>query len=101
MRITIFGATGLLGKPLIQHWKADAVTGLGSSDADIRDIAQIRQAIAHTRPEWIINAAAYTDVDGCESNQELAFAVNWRGAVNVAQAAKEAGARLLFRSEET
>jgi dTDP-4-dehydrorhamnose reductase len=100
MRITIFGATGLLGKALMREWKEDEVTGLGSTDADIRDIEHVRRAAAKTRPEWIINAAAYTDVDGCESNQELAFAVNWRGAVNVAQVAKEFGARLLFISTD-
>jgi dTDP-4-dehydrorhamnose reductase len=100
MRVTVFGATGLLGKPLMREWKADEVFPLGSNGADIRDIEQVRRAVASTRPEWIINAAAYTDVDGCESNQELAFAVNWRGAVNVAQVAKESGARLLFISTD-
>jgi dTDP-4-dehydrorhamnose reductase len=53
-----------------------------------------------THPEWIVLAAAYTDVDGCESNQDLAFSVNRDGAVNVAHAAKEAGARLLFLSSD-
>lgn len=74
MRITIFGATGLLGKQLMREWKADEVVGLGSKDADIRDVAKVRRVVVDTRPDWIINAAAYTDVDGCESNQELAFA---------------------------
>jgi len=100
MRITIFGATGLLGKPLMWESKADEVTGLGSKDADIRDVAPVRRAIANTHPDWIVNAAAYTDVDGCESNQQLALAVNWRGAVNIAQVAKESGARLLFVSTD-
>jgi len=45
-------------------------------------------------------SAAYTDVDGCESNPERAFAVNRDGAVNVAQAAKQANARLLFLSSD-
>jgi dTDP-4-dehydrorhamnose reductase len=53
-----------------------------------------------TNPEWIVLAAAYTDVDGCESNQDLAFAVNRDGAVNVATAAKEVGARLVFLSSD-
>ena len=100
MRITIFGATGLLGKALIAAWKADAVAGLGSKDADIRDIEQVRAAVEHTRPEWVVNAAAYTDVDGCESNQQLAFDLNWHAAVNVAQAAKDFGSRLLFLSTD-
>jgi dTDP-4-dehydrorhamnose reductase len=44
--------------------------------------------------------AAYTDVDGCEGNPDLAFAVNRDGAVNVAEAAKEAAARLMFLSSD-
>ena len=55
---------------------------------------------SETRPEWIVLSAAYTDVDGCESNAELAFAVNRDGAMNVATAAKEVGARLLFLSSD-
>lgn len=100
MRVIIFGATGLLGKALIREWDQDQVIGLGSKDVDIRDAAQIRNAIERSRPEWIVNAAAYTDVDGCETNRELAFAVNHRGAVNVAEAAKASGSRLLFLSTD-
>jgi dTDP-4-dehydrorhamnose reductase len=100
MRVTIFGATGLLGKALIREWKADEVTGLGSKDADIRDPKQVLAALERTQPEWIVLAAAYTDVDGCESNRDLAFAVNCTGAVNVAQAAKARGSRLLFLSTD-
>jgi dTDP-4-dehydrorhamnose reductase len=100
MRITIFGASGLLGKALMREWRGDAVTGLGSRDADIRDAQQVRQVVRGTNPEWIVLAAAYTDVDGCESNQDLAFAVNRDGAVNVATAAKEVGARLVFLSSD-
>ena len=52
--------------------------------------------VQHARPDWIILAAAYTDVDGCETNRDLAFDVNCRGAVNVAQAAKQHGAACCF-----
>jgi dTDP-4-dehydrorhamnose reductase len=100
MRVTIFGATGLLGKALLREWQQDEVVGFGSKDVDIRDAGQVRRAIEETRPEWIVNAAAYTDVDGCEGNQELAFAVNYRGAVTVAQVAKACGSRLLFLSTD-
>ncbi|MGA7381335.1 MAG: dTDP-4-dehydrorhamnose reductase [Terriglobales bacterium] len=100
MRVTIFGATGLLGKALVREWKSDEVTGLGSKDADIRDPQQVFAAVQRTQPEWIVLAAAYTDVDGCESNRELAFDVNCKGAVNVAQAAKACGSRLLFLSTD-
>ena len=100
MRITIFGATGLLGKALMCEWKDDVVTGFGSVDGDIRDEKQVLNLVQQTRPDWIILAAAYTDVDGCETNRDLAFEVNCRGAVNVARAAKQHGARLLFISTD-
>jgi dTDP-4-dehydrorhamnose reductase len=45
-------------------------------------------------------SAAYTDVDGCELNRDLAFAVNCDGAINVAEAAREAGSRLMFLSTD-
>jgi len=100
MRVTIFGASGLLGKDILREWSGDTLTGLSSRDADIRDAQRVRQVVQETRPEWIVLSAAYTDVDGCESNSELAFAVNRDGAVNVAKAAKEVGARLLFLSSD-
>jgi dTDP-4-dehydrorhamnose reductase len=100
MRVTIFGASGLLGNALMSEWSGDAVTALSSRDADIRDAGRVRQAVKETNPEWVVLAAAYTDVDGCESNRALAFAVNRDAAVHVAIAAKAAGARLLFLSSD-
>jgi dTDP-4-dehydrorhamnose reductase len=100
MRITIFGATGLLGRALMQEWKEDQVTGFSSADGDIRSDKQVLELVQHSRPDWIILAAAYTDVDGCEANRDRAFDVNCRGAVNVAQAAKQQGTGLLFLSTD-
>jgi dTDP-4-dehydrorhamnose reductase len=100
MRVTIFGATGLLGKALMRSWKGDELCGFGSSDGDIRDERQVLGLVERTRPEWIVLAAAYTDVDGCESNRQLAFDVNCRGAANVAQAARHHNSRLLFLSSD-
>jgi dTDP-4-dehydrorhamnose reductase len=100
MKVTIFGASGLLGKALMREWRGDELTGLGQRDGDIRNVQQVQAAVQHTSPEWIVSAAAYTDVDGCESNRELAFAVNRDGAVNVANAAKQVGAKLLFFSTD-
>jgi len=100
MRVTLFGASGLLGKALVREWSGDVLTGLSSRDADIRDLRQVQQAVQKTRPEWIVLAAAYTDVDGCESNPNLAFAVNRDGAKNVATAAADAEARLVFLSSD-
>jgi dTDP-4-dehydrorhamnose reductase len=100
MRVTIFGASGLLGKALMREWSGDTVTGLTSHAADIRDAKRVQDAVQETSPEWIVLAAAYTDVDGCEGNPDLAFAVNRDGAVNVAAAARNVGARLVFLSSD-
>jgi dTDP-4-dehydrorhamnose reductase len=100
MRVTIFGASGLLGQALVREWSGDEVAGLSSRDCDIRDASQVRDAVEQTRPDWIVLAAAYTDVDGCESHEELAFSVNCDGAVHVAEAAKRAGARMFFLSSD-
>ena len=100
MRFTLFGATGLVGNALMRESPSDSISGLSSKDADIRKPEAIAQALAGTRPDWIILAAAYTDVDGCESNRDLAFAVNRDGAINIARAAKKIHARLLFLSTD-
>jgi dTDP-4-dehydrorhamnose reductase len=66
----------------------------------MRDEEQVLHLVRRSRPDWIVLAAAYTDVDGCEINRDLAFGVNCRGAVNVARAAKQHGARLLYLSTD-
>jgi dTDP-4-dehydrorhamnose reductase len=105
MRVTLFGASGLLGQELVHEFSgnkssADQLTAPTSKEADLRDHARVRAVIRDARPDWIILSAAYTDVDGCESNRDLSFAVNCEAAVNVAQAAREAGSRLLFLSTD-
>src|SRR5260370_4161018 len=107
MRVTLFGASGLLGQDLVHELSGnevsseqDQLTAPSSKDADLRDHARVRDVIRDSRPDWILLSAAYTDVDGCESNRDLAFAVNCEGAVNVAQAARDAGSRLMFLSTD-
>jgi dTDP-4-dehydrorhamnose reductase len=103
MRVTLFGGSGLLGQEIVRALSGDPSTLLtapSSKEADLRDPARIREVIVDSRPDWVILSAAYTDVDGCESNRDLAFAVNCQGAVNVAEATHEAGARLLFLSTD-
>jgi dTDP-4-dehydrorhamnose reductase len=102
MRATLFGGTGMLGKALMRKGarSGDQIASLGSRDADLRDSQQVLQAVQATRPDWIVLAAAYTDVDGCESNRDLAFDVNSRGALHVAEAAQRCGSRLLFISTD-
>jgi dTDP-4-dehydrorhamnose reductase len=100
MRVTLFGASGLLGHDLVQQLGSEQLTALSSKDADLRDRPRIRQVIHDSRPDWILLSAAYTDVDGCESNRDLAFAVNCEGVIHVAEAAREAGSRLMFLSTD-
>jgi dTDP-4-dehydrorhamnose reductase len=100
MRVTVFGASGLLGNALMREWSGDEVTGLTSKETDIRQAQQVLNVVEHSRPEWIVLAAAYTDVDGCETHRDLAFEVNLRGAANVARAARAVGSRLLFLSSD-
>jgi dTDP-4-dehydrorhamnose reductase len=100
MRVTLFGASGLLGQALVAELGGEQLTALSSEDAHLQDGARVRDVVRGSRPDWIILAAAYTDVDGCESNRELAFAVNCNGALNVAQAARECGSRLMFLSTD-
>jgi|SRR5271169_1128898 len=100
MKAMIFGASGLLGKALMREWSGDEVVGLTSRDVDIRDREKVREVVEEARPDWIVLAAAYTDVDGCESHPDLAFAVNRDGAVNVTQAANRADAKVVFLSSD-
>ena len=100
MKVLIFGATGMLGKALMRVWKQDEVVGLGSGDADIRNPEQVQAQVERVKPDWIVLGAAYTDVDGCEINPQLANSVNNFGAVNVAKAAAKGGAKLLFVSTD-
>ena len=90
----------MLGKALMRRWTGDEVTGLGSAQADIRSPDQVDKAVSESNPEWIVLSAAYTDVDGCEINPTLAAAVNTQGAVNVAKAASNCRAKLLFVSTD-
>ena len=100
MKVAVIGASGLLGQALMREWRGDEVVGLSSRDVDIRDAGRVREVVANLRPEWIVLSAAYTDVDGCESHQDLALSVNRDGTVNVGEAAKEVGAKLVFLSSD-
>jgi len=100
MRVAIFGATGMLGKALLRQWRDDEIVPLGSAQADIRNPDQVQRAIEQAKPDWIVLAAAYTDVDGCKINPTLASAVNTHGAMNVAKAAALAGSKLIFISTD-
>lgn len=100
MRALIFGATGMLGTALMSQWREDEIIGLGSAQADLRNPEQVSTVIEAAKPDWIVLAAAYTDVDGCENNPTLASSINTQGAVNVAKAAARVQSKLLFVSTD-
>lgn len=86
------GAAGMLGQDVVRAAGAEAVP-LTRADLDVTDADAVRAAL---RGATVINCAAYTDVDGAESDPEAAHAVNARGAQNVAEAA----ARVVYVSTD-
>ena len=104
MRVLVLGARGMLGTDLVEEWKRlapeDEVIRAGSAEADIRDPSEVDRLLETTRPRWVIGCAAYTDVDGCEKNRDLAFAVNAKGTENVAKSAERTGARVFLVSTD-
>ena len=100
MRILVLGARGMLGTDLLKEWQSDELIPAGSAEADLRDFSQVEKLVQNVRPDWIILSAAYTDVDGCEKNPDLAFAVNSTGVENVARAAHSTGARVFLVSTD-
>ena len=101
-RVLVLGAKGMLGQELIPALlrrcggKADAdVLGWDIEELDIRDRNAVSDAIGETRPDIVVNAAAYTDVDGCETNLEMASDVNGEAPGHVAAACRKVGATLV------
>jgi dTDP-4-dehydrorhamnose reductase len=90
----ILGANGQLGKSLIAVLKDQGIPfiALGSQELDITSSVQCSELIGVLSPCVIINAAAWTDVDGAESNPDSAYAVNAIGPKNIVAAAKLVGA---------
>lgn len=97
----VTGADGMLGRALVETLDGAAhVTGVDIDDFDIGDGDAVMDATLRQAPDLIINCAAYTDVDGAESDRETAFRVNAVGAGNVARAAAEVGARVVHVSTD-
>jgi dTDP-4-dehydrorhamnose reductase len=90
----------MLGADLLDEWQSDELIPADRAEADLRDFPQVEKLVLRVRPEWVVLAAAYTDVDGCEQNPELAFAVNQTGVANVARAARLVAARVFLVSTD-
>ena len=74
MRILVTGARGLVGRALVEHCLAsgDEVFSYDHQSLDIADEDAVEKTIVRERPDAVINCAAWTDVDGCETNAEKA-----------------------------
>ena len=99
--ILVIGHKGMLGTDLVEVLGKKCVVSCADiEEVDIRDIAGVRRCIEGNRPEIVINAAAYTDVDGAENDREKVFAVNGLGAKNVALVARKIGAASIYFSTD-
>lgn len=100
-RILITGGSGQVGHCLKAQLQGCAELSVPDSSAlNIADRRSVRQVVETFRPNYIINAAAYTAVDKAESDAERAFAVNRDGARHLAEAAEAAGAAMLHISTD-
>ncbi|QES56131.1 dTDP-4-dehydrorhamnose reductase [Streptomyces venezuelae] len=99
-RWLVTGAAGMLGKDVLAVLKDAGIeaTGAGRADLDITDPAAVRAAVEGAAV--VVNCAAWTDVDGAETAEEAATAVNGTGVRVLAAACADAGARLLHVSTD-
>ncbi len=102
MKLLVAGAAGMLGRDLLLAAgnAGHDVVGFGRAELDVTDAEQTARRIDLERPDVVINSAAWTDVDGAESAEADAFAVNGTGAGNVAAAAAAAGAMVVYVSTD-
>lgn len=99
-RWLVTGAAGMLGRDVLAELGTVGIeaVGLGHPDLDITDPAAVRAAVEGVAV--VVNCAAWTDVDGAESAEEAATAVNGTGVRVLAEACSAAGARLLHVSSD-
>ena len=101
MKILITGSNGMLGHDLTEVLKDNHELILTTSKTlDITNQDQVFEVICDAEPDVVINSAAYTDVDGCEENQDLAYSVNGEGVKNLALACKEVDCALVHISTD-
>lgn len=102
MHVLVIGDKGQVGRELIAAaWpKGTVVKGFCRDLLDITDATAVNALIATSNPDFIVNAAAYTQVDKAESNRDAAFAANETGPTNLARAATANGAQLIHISTD-
>jgi dTDP-4-dehydrorhamnose reductase len=100
LKIAIFGIQGQLGRELELVLSDFHVIPMLYEQVDITDAGAVRNAVTTADPDWVINAAAMTQVDKCETEEPLAYEVNALGARHVARATGEVDARLVHVSTD-
>lgn len=101
MNITIIGSGGQIGRRLLNSLaQLGSITALNREQLDLADLDAIEPTLTQTDPDIIVNAAAYTDVDGAETDQATAAVINAVAPGHIAQAAQACGAVLVHYSTE-
>ena len=101
MRTVVFGAKGQLGRDLVARFRREGeVVGVDLPEVDIADARAVESVCQDFRPDQVINAAAYTDVEMAEDDEAAAFRVNQTGAANVAAASAQCGIPVLYYSTD-
>lgn len=97
MKVLIIGAEGMLGHDLVEVMSKNHEVSTTTIDTmDITDINKTIETVKKKNPDVVIHAAAFTDVDGSESQADLAYKVNSLGTRNVAVACKETDSALVY-----
>ena len=99
MTVLVTGAGGQVGRAALREL-GDRGIGLRHAELDVTDAAAVMAAVEEHRPELILHAAAWTDVDGAETDREGATRANVDANRNVAEAAKAVGAQLVTLSTD-
>jgi dTDP-4-dehydrorhamnose reductase len=102
MKVLVTGAGGMLGRDVVLAAgnAGHDVVGFGHTELDVTDAAALSVKFELERPDVVINCAAWTDVDGAEEAEEAAMAVNGVAAGEVAAAAAEVGASVVYVSSD-
>jgi dTDP-4-dehydrorhamnose reductase len=99
-RTLVTGAHGQLGREIVDAFAPHEVLGVGPRECDVRDRDAVLGLVTSWRPDLIVHAAAWTDVDGCEGDPDRAYAVNALGTRHVAEGARLTGAYLCLVSTD-
>jgi dTDP-4-dehydrorhamnose reductase len=102
MRLLVTGAGGQLGRDLVSAFAAagDDVVACDHGTLDVADRDRVLQVVGAAAPDTIVHAGAWTNVDGCETDPDHAYAANAMGTRHVAEAARLVGARVCYISTD-